>query len=55
MGDSSCAFAVDPHQTQIVQCSDSGVFLLEVLWSNTIAKSDLRRTCGTAGFGPGAE
>ena len=43
-------FAKDPHQTQTVRSCSLRVFLLKVLWSNRIAKSDLRRTY-TAGNG----
>ena len=40
---------MDPRQTQTVQSCRFGVFLLTVLWSNKIAKSDLRRTYETTG------
>ena len=46
------AFAVDPRHTQTVRSSGFGVFLLKVLWSIRIGKSDLRRTYGTVGYVP---
>ena len=46
--DDVCDFVKDPRQTQTVRSSGFRVFLLKVLWSNKIGKSDLRRTYGGA-------
>ena len=46
-GNRTWAFANDPRQTQTVRSCCLGGFLLKVLWSNKIGKSDLRRTYGT--------
>jgi hypothetical protein len=46
LGDGGCVLALDPRQTQTVRSSGFSVFLLKVLWSNKIGKSDLRRTYG---------
>ena len=46
MNQCGCAFGNNPRQTQTVQLSSFDVFLLKVLWSNKIGKSDLRRTYG---------
>ena len=45
-GNRTWAFANDPRQTQTVRSCCLGGFLLKVLWSNEIGKSDLRRTYG---------
>ena len=52
LGDCGCAFAKNPRQTQTVRRCRFGVFLLKVLWSNKIGKTDLRRTYGTVGYVP---
>jgi len=55
LNDCGWTFDKDPRQTQTVRSCRFGVFLTKVLWSNKIGKSDLRRTYGTAGYGPGAD